>query len=302
MLTTRKTRTQTRLMLALFAAVPILWGGRSAHLSAAQPSEPESSETTSDSSALSEVSENIREILIFDSFGRPRLFRIDSGRPVELPSPGTAVHIQNLEQTVDENRIVVGAVLKPLPEGLHGLLGIEDGVGFLIIHVLEDGPAAKAGILEHDLLLELDKTPIRSIPEFREIIEKFHDRELDVKIRRKQEILNLKVRPVTWSQIEADDIQRMEQEVPPEMEIPGFAFPDGSNILSIQSADESETNAPSTDDSKQDVNASAAAEIHQACEELRAERAQVQELLDQLRTAIKHLEMKQAQQDSKESD
>ncbi|MEW4489372.1 PDZ domain-containing protein [Thalassoglobus sp. JC818] len=290
-------------MLALFASVPLLWsGGKAAHLKADQPAETDSSETASDPAALSEVPENIREILIFDSFGRPRLFRMEGGRPVELPPPGAAIPFQNMEQAVDQNRIVIGAVLKPLPEGLHGLLGIEEGVGFLIIHVLEDGPAAQAGILEHDLLLELDSTPIRSIPEFREIIERFHDREMDVKVRRKQEVLNLKVRPVTWSQIEADDLQRMEQEVPPEMEIPGFAFPDGSNLLSIQSADEIETNAPPSDHSKHDVSASAAAEIHQACEELRAERAQVQELLDQLRTAIKHLEMKQALQKSNDSE
>ena len=110
---------------------------------------------------------------------------------------------------VNEKRVVIGAVLQPLPKGLHGLLGLDDGNGFLVTHVLKSGPAAKAGMQEHDLLLKINDESMTSIRQLRDRLNDLGEVKIDVTIRRKQDLHHLKLQPVLRSKINPGEVDEM---------------------------------------------------------------------------------------------
>jgi len=56
----------------------------------------------------------------------------------------------------------LGVSSAPIPEMLSAHLGMEPGRGVIARTVIPDSPAAKAGILENDIILSLNQTPIDS--------------------------------------------------------------------------------------------------------------------------------------------
>lgn len=103
---------------------------------------------------------------------------------------------------LNADRLVIGAVLHPLPEGLHGLVGVEEGHGYLMTDIIPDGPAGQAGIQPNDLLLELNGHPVKSIAAFRTQLEESGPVEVTLKIRRKLETLDVKLVPVKFAEIQ----------------------------------------------------------------------------------------------------
>ena len=148
------------------------------------------------------------------------MFRIDrNGRPMLYSAPVQPGRLRPFEiigdagfeadghqEAFDENRLVIGAVLRPLPEGVHGLLGIEEGQGFLLTDILPEGPAAQAGVQQNDLLLELNGEPVKSITKFRETLEELGSVEVTIQLRRKLDTLELKVLPVKFSDIPREEL------------------------------------------------------------------------------------------------
>lgn len=93
------------------------------------------------------------------------------------------------------NEFIIGVTLREVPEGFHGLMGLEDAVGVLVSDVLPDSPAQHSGIQRHDLIISINGEAVRSPEQIQKLIGKAGEQEQHLQIRRKQDTLEVKVTP-----------------------------------------------------------------------------------------------------------
>lgn len=94
------------------------------------------------------------------------------GRPLTIPA---ATVNRSVQQLLDKGYIArpyLGLALQPvrLPADLRGQLKSEAGGGLIVMHVEPDGPAAKAGIVLGDVVVELNGTAIRHMHSVQELL------------------------------------------------------------------------------------------------------------------------------------
>ena len=91
------------------------------------------------------------------------------------PQPGQANQQQKSKgpparpdrpESRENKRTWLGIMTAPVPQSLHEHLQIEDGFGIQIHQVVDDSPAAKAGLRHHDILMRFNDqlliSPFRS--------------------------------------------------------------------------------------------------------------------------------------------
>lgn len=85
---------------------------------------------------------------------------------------GAPVSILVMKKTAGDEKArgFLGVAPAPVPEPLAEQLGLEEGTGVVIDHVVPDSPAAEAGLKRHDVLVAVDGEPIRSPDDLREKI------------------------------------------------------------------------------------------------------------------------------------
>ncbi len=88
---------------------------------------------------------------------------------IEAPGDRAAPPAAAAENTIKE-QAYLGIVSAAIPEMLSVHLGVRNGEGVMIRSVMPDGPAAKAGVQEHDLLLTIDGSPAFSNTDVSETI------------------------------------------------------------------------------------------------------------------------------------
>lgn len=93
------------------------------------------------------------------------------------------------------NEFIIGVTLREVPEGFHGLMGLDDAVGVLVSDVLPDSPAQQSGIQRHDLIISINGEAVRSPEQIQKLISKAGEQEQHLQVRRKQETLEVKVTP-----------------------------------------------------------------------------------------------------------
>lgn len=64
----------------------------------------------------------------------------------------------------------IGIAMEPVPPPLRAHFGIDEGFGVMVGMVLEDSPAAKAGIRQHDLILKVDDQRIVNMEQLKALI------------------------------------------------------------------------------------------------------------------------------------
>lgn len=102
----------------------------------------------------------------------------------------------NALRRVSPEQYMLGISLKEVPDGLHALMGIEPGMGVLVAAVTLDGPAHKAGLQKHDLILQVDGDNLKSPEQLQELVKASKDKTLKLSIRRGQESMDLELTPV----------------------------------------------------------------------------------------------------------
>jgi hypothetical protein len=65
----------------------------------------------------------------------------------------------------------LGVRLMPVPEMLRVHLGLDEGAGQLIINIVTDSPADKAGLDRYDVITEIDDTEVRDYDKFVEAVQ-----------------------------------------------------------------------------------------------------------------------------------
>jgi len=76
----------------------------------------------------------------------------------------------------DVSRYWIGLVCRPLDEALRAQLNLSPGEGLVVADVVEDSPAARAGIKRHDVVVKVNGKSIKSIDDLVAAVEVAQDR------------------------------------------------------------------------------------------------------------------------------
>ncbi len=78
----------------------------------------------------------------------------------------------------------LGVGCQPARGALSTQLGLEEGLGLVVEHVIADSPAAKAGIQRHDVLVKAGETPLGELQELIDAVEAAKETELSIELFR----------------------------------------------------------------------------------------------------------------------
>lgn len=99
-----------------------------------------------------------------------------------------------MNQIIDKGVVTrgfLGVSLQPVDKDIADAFNLEKPEGALISEVVKDSPADKAGLKQGDIILEYNRTPIKSLGGFRNEISLMHPGStVNLKINRKGQILN----------------------------------------------------------------------------------------------------------------
>lgn len=109
----------------------------------------------------------------------------------------------------------IGLECYPVSDGLRVQLGLPENQGLLVEKVLEDGPAAKAGIRRYDVLVKAAGKPLEMVQDLIDAVDQAKDKTLTLELIRGGKPAKLDVKPV----------KRPEETIPPSE----FRWPEDSN-------------------------------------------------------------------------
>jgi serine protease Do len=114
--------------------------------------------------AATPVNENVKMQILRD--GKTREIRLAIGKMAEDESG-------DVKQAVEGSSWdKFGMVLKEIDGGTAQQFGLEPGTGLLITEVNQDGPAAEAGLLRGDIIVEANGKQTNDLPSFQAAAEK----------------------------------------------------------------------------------------------------------------------------------
>lgn len=109
-----------------------------------------------------------------------RLHLLRQGKPVDVSVPIPKTPIYGLYRSVKkgeaEKRYRIGVGLAEADDTLRSQLKLASGEGLVVTNLVPDGPAAKAGIREHDVLIKLDNKRLSTVDGVNEQIQEIKDR------------------------------------------------------------------------------------------------------------------------------
>ncbi len=89
----------------------------------------------------------------------------------------------------------IGVECYPTPEAIQAHLHLPAGQGLLVAHVLPDGPGAKAGLREHDVLLKAGGKPLGDVHDLVAAIEATKQGQLKLEVLREGRTTSVAVQP-----------------------------------------------------------------------------------------------------------
>jgi hypothetical protein len=89
----------------------------------------------------------------------------------------------------------IGMALAPADETLRAQLGLDEGTGVVVTAVVEDSPAAKAGVRKHDILVSVDEAPVAAAADVVKAVDAAGDKPITVTLLRGGEKTTLEVTP-----------------------------------------------------------------------------------------------------------
>ncbi len=128
--------------------------------------------------------------------------------------------VEELRPAVNKYRIGLGCA--PVSEAMSAQLGLDEGQGLLVQEVLEGSPSDRAGLKRFDVLLEVDGTPLTSVTDLVDAVNKAQLQEITLKVLRRGDEQLVRVTPeerpegeVPWGA--APDAWRQFEGMPPEV-------------------------------------------------------------------------------------
>lgn len=101
------------------------------------------------------------------------------------------------------NRAAIGVVARELPEGIAEHLGLEPGQGVIIGRTFEDSPAAKAGIQQHDIIIQIGEETVKSPMDLQRLVQQSEGQAIDITWVHQGKKQTGKVTPVQGKELKA---------------------------------------------------------------------------------------------------
>jgi S1-C subfamily serine protease len=123
--------------------------------------------------------------------------------------PKIRVTLEPVQPTPPPREFWIGASVVPVDPTLRLQLRISPGQGLLVNEVVKDGPAEKAGLKRHDILMELDGKPLSDVARFAEEVQAHGATSMALKLiregRRNLLLAVIPVRRKTTAPVQAGD-------------------------------------------------------------------------------------------------
>ena len=111
----------------------------------------------------------------------------------KLPEQGGQKKAEPADSPGDSSSAPLGMLVEPIPTELADSLGVDGGV---VVSDIARGPAFEAGIRPRDVITEINREPVTSVEEFREVIEALpKDRAVSVRVIRQGRAVYLVMKP-----------------------------------------------------------------------------------------------------------
>ena len=129
---------------------------------------------------------------------------IRNGKRITLQvKPRPAAHLAATQEgrvlwrlaAANTTRFWIGLELAPAEETLRAQLKLPEGQGVVVTNVIDDSPAAKAGIQKHDVMLILDYKPVASSDELRAKVQEVGEKPAGIKLIREGKPISIQVTP-----------------------------------------------------------------------------------------------------------
>ena len=95
----------------------------------------------------------------------------------------------------DLGKYWIGAECREAPPELTAQLGLKEDEGVVVVHLIDEGPAAKAGLKQHDIILSAGDTKLHHPPELVKAINASDGKEVSLKIMRAGKEQTITVQP-----------------------------------------------------------------------------------------------------------
>jgi len=116
-----------------------------------------------------------------------------TGKPVYvLAAPGQAVPFI----FSSSSKMMIGVSMAVLPDSLRAHLSLAEGTGILVGAVVPNGPAAKAGLQQYDILLKAGGQDLKQAKDLLVLIEASESKPISIQYQRRGELKTVEVTPV----------------------------------------------------------------------------------------------------------
>ncbi len=128
--------------------------------------------------------------------GETRVIAIPDGKGVVIQESG-----EGGERDIDNPplylpKFVIGVSLSEVPDSLRAHVTLPEGVRVMAGSVFADSPAAKAGLLQYDLLLKSGDKELKQPKDLQEIVDASEGKAVSITIQRKGELKTIEVTPI----------------------------------------------------------------------------------------------------------
>jgi PDZ domain len=123
-------------------------------------------------------------------------------RVISLPQAGGTLTADDVERrdVPEEYRMVpkyvIGVSLSEVPDSLRAHVTLPEGVGLMVGSLYPDSPAAKAGLLQYDLLLKCGEKDLQQPKDLQEIVDASEGKTVSLTLQRKGEMKTIEVTPI----------------------------------------------------------------------------------------------------------
>lgn len=123
-------------------------------------------------------------------------------RRIKLPLAQDEGRVELTARTDGEEEVqalpkfVIGVSLSEIPDSLRAHLSLPEGAGIMVGAVVPDSPAAKAGLMQYDLLLKSGDRELKVAKDLQEIVDTSEGKVVSVSLQRKGQPLTIDLTPV----------------------------------------------------------------------------------------------------------